>query len=61
MKRVTVIYIFIFLESVNKMKKFYDTPLKEIKKPIELWMAQAPSRLKKLAAKTVNGTSGNNL
>jgi len=33
------------------MKKFCDTPLKEIKKPIELWLAQAPSRLKKHAAR----------
>lgn len=39
------------------MKKFRDTPLKEIKKPIELWLAQAPSRLKKQAAKNVGSPS----
>jgi len=40
------------------MKKFRDTPLKEIKKPIELWLAQAPSRLKKQAAKNICSTRG---
>ncbi|XP_025192773.1 uncharacterized protein LOC112592846 [Melanaphis sacchari] len=48
----------LIFESVNKMKKFRDTPLKEIKKPIELWLAQAPSRLKKQAAKNICSTSG---
>lgn len=46
-----------FTESLNKMKKFRDTPLKEIKKPIELWLAQAPSRVKKQVAKTISSTS----
>ncbi|CAI6353126.1 unnamed protein product [Macrosiphum euphorbiae] len=49
----------LIFESINKMKKFRDIPLKEIKKPIELWLAQAPSRLKKQAAKNMCSTSDN--
>jgi len=36
-----------YLESIHKIKKYKDTPTKDIEKSIKGWLAQAPSRNKK--------------
>jgi len=45
-----------YLESIHKIKKYKDTPTKDIEKSIKGWLAQAPTRIKKQAEKnnTIN-------
>lgn len=40
-----------YLESIHKIKKYKDTPTKDIEKSIKGWLAQAPSRIKKRTEK----------
>ncbi|KAL4098136.1 hypothetical protein QTP88_022798 [Uroleucon formosanum] len=41
----------VIFESIHKMKKYKDTPTKDIEKSIKGWLAQAPTRIKKQAEK----------
>jgi len=44
---------------IHKIKKYKDTPTKDIEKSIKGWLAQAPSRIKKQAEK-INTIYNNN-
>lgn len=48
-----------YLEAIHKMKKYKDTPTKDVEKSIKGWLAQAPSRIKKQKEKQ-NTLNSNN-
>jgi len=49
-----------YLESIHKIKKYKDTPTKDIEKSIKGWLAQAPSRIKKQTEKQNSINNNNN-